>query len=211
MTDQPHENLPEIRFNPNRGYYQAALLIFLVGIGFLSFFSVFEIIALTDHPSVQVGLRHYRIGIFTELRAAILGGGGGLAALGTIALVAVTLYRNRRDWRQLRKPEVVVDADGVRFEARRRVVSVPWTDIEQLVLRRRIYTSRTASFLRIRVSSDSEPRRAMLLPHSPRGWYLIGELEKQANVPYDDAVRILDRFSGSRLEVIERDSRYKKS
>lgn len=210
MADQPHENLPEIRFDGSRGSYKAALVVFLVGAGFFVFFSIFEVIALTDHSSVQVGLRRYRPGIFSELQAAIFGGGGGLIALGTVALVGRDSRRNWRYWRQLRKPNAVVDGEGVRFEARHRSVSIPWSDIERLKLARFITPSRSSSTLHLQISADSTARHTAHLPLSSQRWHLIGQFEGNVNVPCNDAIEFLRHVAGSRLEIAEQFYRYRR-
>ncbi len=205
VADQPGEAMTEIHFSANRGVYKSTLLLCLIATAVAAFFLVVEIIALTSEPNtqVQVGLRHYRVGIFNQLWVAIIGCGSGLIALGTLTIVALDTRRNWHYWHQLRKPNVTVNTDGVRFEARRHALNVPWSDVERLVLRRFIYTSRSSSILRLQVSADSALIQTENNPFSSHRWLLIGEIEGQVDVPCGDAIDILQRIAGPRLEISE--------
>jgi hypothetical protein len=193
---------------PGWKLYGWVFQLWLIGVVVAAFYWGLEALVLVNGPDYEIGGIHHRVGIANQLWAIIVGGAGTVLALGVPALVVFGTIRTWREWRQLRHPGVVVDARGIRFEARRRPLAVSWSDVEQLVVRRSLFKTKrstsTTTSLRARLSPDSAVLRADDCPVPADRWLLLGLMEKHVDVPYESVVEFLERTAGHRLEIIER-------
>jgi hypothetical protein len=109
-----------------------------------------------------------------------------------------------RQWRQLRPPAVVIDASGIRYLAARRPVLVPWTDVQQVGMRRTNYRTRVATKIFMRLTPGAALLRDGTITVPASRYLNVGRLSELA-VPEDIAVRFLSETAGSRLEITEVD------
>jgi hypothetical protein len=191
--------------------YWGSFVLWLAGTAVAAFYWGFEAIVLTDGPDFGVGIMRQHAGIGVQLWATAIGGVGTLLSLGTMALVAFGTVRTVYFWRQLRYPGAVIDAGGVRFTARRRPITIPWAQVEALKLERTISESRyktsIVSTLSMRVLPDAPVLHADACPIPAHRRLRLGSLERDVNATYEEAVDILRRLAGDRLEITEERSR----
>lgn len=205
----PGERPVELRITGwGRRFYWNAIVLWLFAAFIAAFYWGFEAIVLTDGPDFSVGVVHHHVGIITQLWATAVGGAGTLVALGVIVAVVIGSVRTWHFWRQLLYPRAVVDAAGIRFEARRRPIMIPWAQVETLDLERKISESRyktgIVSILEMRVLPDAAVLHTDPSPIPADRWLQLGNLERDADVPYDEAVDILKRLAGARLKITEK-------
>jgi hypothetical protein len=208
MTDPRGQRPTELRIKaPGWNFYGWTFLIWLLGVVLAVFYWGLEAVVLVYGPDYQVGGLDYRVGIVNQSWAILVGGVGTLLTLSISGLAIYGAAQSWRHWRRFRLPGVVVDADGIRFEARRRPLMIPWPQVERLELKRSVFkhksTTRYLSRLRVRLSPGSDVLRADASPVSTNRWLYIGHLEEHISVSYEDAIEILKRTAGLRLELIE--------
>jgi hypothetical protein len=197
MTEADADLPAELRFrSPGWNLYGGALVLAALVGGFTVFVWVAEALATW-------GGARYRVGIFYQLRGVYVGLACTVVALLFCGLLIYGTASTWRRWRRLRPPATVLDADGVRFEARRRPLAVSWPDVERLVLMRNTYQARLSSeqlSLHLAATSALVREGRPQIPASRR--LFVGEL-RDASAPGEVAVRFLERTAGSRLEVRE--------
>lgn len=140
--------------------------------------------AWISDPTPGSGLPHLA---YAELGIIALAIGAALIVPAAIRMLRTAGTAWRR-WRQFTPPAVVLDADGVHYQARRPAV-VPWTDIEEILL------DRSTAALRL------APGAALLEDGGfsvPRNRYLdIGPMSS-AEAPRPAAFRFLQETAGLR-------------
>jgi hypothetical protein len=190
-----------------RRFYWNGLLLWLFSTFVAAFYWGFELIVLTDGPDFGVGVMHRHVGIGVQLWATAFGGAGTLVALGTMVAGVIGTVQTWYFWRQLIYPKAVVDTAGIRFEAHRRPIMIPWAQIETLKLERKFRESRTkngvTSMLTVHVLPDAAVLQTVPSPIPAERWLQLGDLERDADVPYEEAIGILRRLAGPLLEVTE--------
>lgn len=140
--------------------------------------------------------------------AIFLLGGIFVAVLGAVfcSFVWFTLawgtFTTWRNWRQLRAPSVIIDATGVRYLASRRPTAIPWSDIEQLGVRRSIFRNHVVTKIFLRLMPSATLLRDGIVPANANRYLNIG-LASDLPVPEETAVRFLQETAGSRLKVTE--------
>jgi hypothetical protein len=214
VADPHHERPAELRFkSPGWNFYGGTvLLLWIVGVVLATFYWGLEALVLIEGPDYEIFGLNRQVGIVNQLWAVFMGAVGTFLAVGVTGLTIYGTAQTWRYWRQLRSPGAVVDHEGIRFEARRRPIMVPWSHIERLELNRSVFKAKvrtkiktsTASRLRMRVSSDSALLRTGASPIPADRWLMVGSFESDVDVSYESAVDFLKRVASSRLEIIER-------
>ena len=110
--------------------------------------------------------------------------------------------------RQLRPPTIVIDASGVSYLATRRPRHIPWADIEQAILKRKILRDQVLSGVYVRlvpnaaIYDDVSYRPAISADRKVR----LGGL-KEISLPEDAALQFLEEVSGGPVEIAIDDRR----
>ena len=221
--DQPAEL--NIR-RPGWRFYGETFLLWLLGIAVAAYYWGAEVLVLVDGPDHTVGVIHRRVGFVSQLWAIIAGGAGVLVALGMPVFVAVSMIDSWRGWRTLRRPEIFIDAEGIRFEAARRSLRISWREIERLELCRSVYKYRrrrsifnakltmgvrTVSILRVRVLPDFPELNTGFRRIPGGGWLVLGRMEKDVDIPYEEVIEFLRRVAGPLFEIRERAKRIRRT
>jgi hypothetical protein len=219
-----HDDQPaELRIRgPGWHFYGGTFVLWLLGVALAAFYWGAEALVLMEGPDYTVGGINHRVGFVNQFWAIIFGGAGTLVALGMPLLVAVDTIQSWRHWRMLRRPDAVIDVDGIRFEAPRRSLRISWREVERLELYRKVYKyrtrrnlfsaktgtgTRTVSMLRARVLPDSPALNTGFHQIPVSRWLQIGRLEKHVDIPYEDAVQFLQRAAGPLFGIKERSER----
>ncbi|MBO0804075.1 MAG: hypothetical protein J2P25_13500 [Nocardiopsaceae bacterium] len=135
-----------------------------------------------------------------------VGAMGAAFTLLTWFIIAFGMVTSWRRWRRLRPPVKIVDASGIHYLSPRRPVFVPWSDVEQVILRRNIFPKRVISSVFIRFAPGAALLRDGTFRVPADHSLSIGPLAA-VSVPEDVAVRFLEEIAGPRLEVETEDRR----
>lgn len=188
--------MTELRFSsPGWKFYSQGLTVSALGIVLV----VWGVVIIAVDPWNWVGV------------ISMLGGGmsaaAGLALLLFVWFIYVYgIFTSWRKWRQFRPPTVAVDADGVRYQAPRRPVTVPWADIEQVMVDRIIFPRRVVTKVALRLTPGAALIRDGVI-QVPASRYLNVGLMSDLDVPEDVAQEFLSDTAGPRLEIKEDDRR----
>ncbi|MEU9019998.1 hypothetical protein [Actinomadura sp. NPDC048394] len=145
----------------------------------------------------------FRMGVLLEVRSLIFGGLLTLFSLTWCGLLAYGAIKTRRIWGRYRRPPAVLRADGVRFQARRGDVTVPWADIEQMVLRHALKGRKPVSAVRIRLAPDAALLRGGEVRPPTGRWLVVGVLPYDVDIPMAEAVERIKQAAGPRLEILD--------
>jgi hypothetical protein len=149
------------------------------------------------------GGARYRFGILTELRGAVLGGVATVMVLLFVAWMAYGAISTKRTWGQLRPPGGAVDREGVLYRTRRGAVRIAWSEMEKFVLRNHLRGRKPVSALRLRLLPDAAAvRDGRVRPPASR-WLVVAVLPIDVDLPMQDAVRLIQKIAGPRLEVVD--------
>lgn len=146
------------------------------------------------------------VGVMSMLGGGVIAGAGILLLLFVWFLYISGTISAWRNWRQLRRPTVVVNAEGAHYQAPRRPVFIPWPDVEEVVVKRAIFPKQVVTKVYLRLTPQAALLRDGLIRVPSSRDLSIGTIS-DPDVSEERAVRFLEELAGPRLQLTETDRR----
>ncbi|MCW2946184.1 MAG: hypothetical protein JWR24_2901 [Actinoallomurus sp.] len=196
----PHGDHPgELRFkSPGWSFYGKTLLWSMLPAGVSVL--IWGAMALSAWGGPE-----FKLGFLGELRGVVLGLLSAFLALGMWALLVYGTYKNWRIWHQSRRPGGVIGPQGIRFETRLGSITVPWANVEALVLGGTGTRRKAGHPLQLRLMPHAEMLRDGPVRVPAHRRLMLARLPDDVDLPVGDVIDVLRRLAGPCFDVRERD------